>query len=182
MQRQLRRAHNALLADERENGAEIIVAAEEPLIDQAIEAASAITHFDCKRGCAACCHQPVKLTEQEARRIAGRIADSPDLRERVERFPVLAHMDHVRGRVPCAFLGPDCECLIYEFRPLQCRGYMSTDVQFCESIPNLSDEELDRPTAKLQQFNGKATLCVIAYAGLIEWGELCMMVRKELSR
>lgn len=35
--------------------------------------------------------------------------------------------DYVLQQSPCAFLGPDNACLIYEYRPLACREYPHTD-------------------------------------------------------
>jgi Fe-S-cluster containining protein len=48
--------------------------------------------------------------------------------------------DYVLQQSPCAFLGPDNACSIYEFRPLACREYPHTDRKNMHQILDLTVE------------------------------------------
>ncbi|MCA9636462.1 MAG: YkgJ family cysteine cluster protein [Myxococcales bacterium] len=94
----------------------------------------------CGPGCAFCCHLPVTLSVPEGLRILAHI-DSLDVdaRERAVAA-VFAVAAAVSGdseellflvRRPCAFLGEDQRCTIYEVRPIACRGHASMSRQAC---------------------------------------------------
>jgi hypothetical protein len=101
----------------------------------------------CRAGCSFCCHVPVAITIPEAILIANTLRDDRDeaemeaLRARVERSHraraglVGEHRDRVGH--PCPLLDEEGgTCSIHEFRPLNCRGWSSTDVSRCESYFN----------------------------------------------
>jgi Fe-S-cluster containining protein len=93
----------------------------------------------CKRGCDACCHAWLSVSEVEAEQVqAGLAALSPEQRARVRargerelsHEQQLAHAEasaeHAleSGELPsprCAMLEDDGSCAIYAFRPLVCR-------------------------------------------------------------
>ncbi len=99
----------------------------------------------CRRGCAFCCHQLVPLSTFEAQRIGDYLSSRPrslrrqidsSLEKHLSRFsqwvknrPVgdirdrAVNLDYLRQHIPCPFLGPENECLIYPVRPLLCRGH-----------------------------------------------------------
>lgn len=108
----------------------------------------------CKKGCGACCRQPVPLPEFEAYGIAEIVGKMPEprrseVKERfdkavahfteigwVERFENCADyseeerqevfLDYFREGIPCPFL-VDNSCSIHQERPMVCREYLVTN-------------------------------------------------------
>ncbi|GAA4806011.1 hypothetical protein GCM10023307_35710 [Lysobacter hankyongensis] len=71
----------------------------------------------CRRGCSACCHIDVDLTETEAVLIARHTG-----RDYTKRAI------HTHGHTsPCPFLGAQGECTIYSVRPFNCRTFHALD-------------------------------------------------------
>jgi Fe-S-cluster containining protein len=91
--------------------------------------------FDCKKGCAYCCHFRVESLPQETFRIAR------EIRSRGDAGPVIAALEafgqHVNGLKrdrnagPCPFLVENA-CSIYAVRPVMCRKCNSLDVATCK--------------------------------------------------
>jgi len=108
----------------------------------------------CRRGCGACCRQPVPIAEPEAIQLAELIdamaAERRELirrrfRDGIERLAAAGLLDAVRGapgiddrearqrlgldyfrqQIPCPFLDDD-SCSIHPYRPLACREYLVT--------------------------------------------------------
>ncbi|CAN5300871.1 hypothetical protein BH20ACI1_BH20ACI1_08580 [soil metagenome] len=118
------------------------------------EAKSEGKEISCKKGCGACCRQPVPLPEFEAYNIAEMVEKMPEPRRRevkerfnkalthfteigwVERFAHCADYskeerqemfwDYFREGIPCPFLVDD-SCSIHQDRPLVCREYLVTN-------------------------------------------------------
>lgn len=96
----------------------------------------------CRAGCSFCCHMAVSLTGPEALHIAARLRATRSreelgrLYERVAtvgaRVSGLSIEQRAAARTPCALLGDDGACTIYEFRPLGCRSWTSLDRDDCE--------------------------------------------------
>lgn len=96
--------------------------------------------FACRDGCSHCCHQAVWVTEPEAIYIAdGLRAGSPDgnitdIIDWIDKFINHTGENGVRQRhrlqVPCPFLH-DNSCVIYNGRPVACRGLYSMDANLC---------------------------------------------------
>lgn len=97
----------------------------------------------CQAGCAACCRLAVSVTPVEALWIAARLRESQSAGE-LERLTAriaetsaavsaLSMEGRARVKIPCALLGQDGACSIYEFRPLGCRGWTSFSRQACEA-------------------------------------------------
>jgi Fe-S-cluster containining protein len=85
----------------------------------------------CRTGCAACCFQPVQVTQQEAEVIARETG------ARMQTPPAFSNepgMQYV-GRA-CSFLD-DSRCTIYEHRPMACRLMFNMDVDalLCQMVP-----------------------------------------------
>ena len=94
------------------------------------------THMACKRGCTACCHMQVEISDVEAQRIAtatGRKA------ARLPAGHLTTPMEKLGRRdTPCPFLKDD-ECSIYEDRPFVCRemAVLDRDALVC-SFENMA--------------------------------------------
>lgn len=95
----------------------------------------------CRRGCAWCCHSPVRASIAEAVSLAAYIltAKTAEERERIRaRLDVyvgeasgLAAKDRLLFKKPCPFL-EDGECSVYPVRPMICAGFLSPTPEGCE--------------------------------------------------
>jgi Fe-S-cluster containining protein len=90
----------------------------------------------CKSGCAWCCYQSVEVTIPEAILVAAQLGDPNDPRRRrmlenAALFRGLSERDRRRTGKPCALLGADNRCSVYEDRPLLCRAMMASDAEGC---------------------------------------------------
>lgn len=95
----------------------------------------------CSAGCSCCCHVHVDATVPEILAIASHLRRSlaPAALESL-RARLAAHVTRVEpmtdearwsARIPCALLGEDGRCSIYEVRPLRCRAFHSCSVTPC---------------------------------------------------
>lgn len=95
----------------------------------------------CSAGCSFCCHVHVDATVPEILAIASHLRRSVGLAA-LESFRarLAAHVTRVEplsdearwsARIPCALLGEDGRCSIYEVRPLRCRAFHSCSVTPC---------------------------------------------------
>jgi uncharacterized protein len=98
----------------------------------------------CRVGCTSCCHVPVGVAIPEVVLIAETLQAESTEEELAE---VLARVRRAEGariglvgperdrlRHPCPMLDEaDGTCSIYEFRPLNCRGWNSLEVASCDS-------------------------------------------------
>jgi hypothetical protein len=73
--------------------------------------------FACRAGCTACCQQDLSVMFVEAVAIAEALAQLPA----AQREAIAA--DAARSGPPCAFLGEDGLCRVYDARPLVCRSH-----------------------------------------------------------
>jgi hypothetical protein len=98
----------------------------------------------CRMGCSACCQVPVGVAVPEAVLIANTLRDESTEAELAAILDKIRHAEAARQglvgperdrfRHPCPMLDlEDGTCTIYEFRPLNCRGWNSLDVSACES-------------------------------------------------
>lgn len=116
---------------------------------------------DCTAGCSHCCHVHVDATHAEVLAVARHIDETRTDAERAAlvdhlaaRVHTTAAMDHDarwNARVPCALLGADGKCTVYEARPLRCRAFHSFSVQRCRDAfagstdePPITDATVDR--------------------------------------
>ena len=86
----------------------------------------AFENIDCLK-CANCCSTTgPMLTQKDIQRIAKHQRMKPG--EFVDQFLLIDEdQDYVFKQLPCAFLGEDNYCSIYEVRPKACREYPHTD-------------------------------------------------------
>jgi Fe-S-cluster containining protein len=82
------------------------------------------TNTPCRRGCAHCCHIPVVIHEHEAGLIGDEIGRMPERPKKYWRRGDLQKFETSYSN-PCAFLGDENECTIYEHRPIACRKHIS---------------------------------------------------------
>ncbi len=97
-------------------------------------------HVSCKKGCTACCHTQVSVTEDEAKLLAKHITKIPDfdwhrLLTQVEAKdngdPFFDIPYEQRG---CVFLDKQGECQVYEDRPSVCRSnHAVSHPKLCET-------------------------------------------------
>jgi Fe-S-cluster containining protein len=89
----------------------------------------------CARGCAFCCHQPVKVSAAEAFFLAGQIRERPDAAAAVrEAAGQLSGRRADAHRVPwlrCPLLDQADSCSAHAVRPLACHSYVSINVNDC---------------------------------------------------
>ena len=106
-------------------------------------AALAAPFAPCKRGCSACCHQPVMLAQPEAEMLGAAIGVKPRrpkswpffdedtgmAQDHLQRFAESFHTDPR----PCPFLKHNA-CSIYTDRPLACRIHinMAPSAESCQ--------------------------------------------------
>ncbi|MGN5353166.1 YkgJ family cysteine cluster protein [Ralstonia sp. L16] len=95
------------------------------LVDKLVEAADPFTA--CKRGCSACCHINVNITDVEAQ-----IIEEATGRRYKRLTAPIAHPESSFTGAPCPFL-VDSVCSIYSVRPFACRHHMSfnLDAYWC---------------------------------------------------
>lgn len=101
----------------------------------------------CGRGCAHCCHIRVSVSVPEvllAVDFAKRHFDEAALarvRERTKGNAARAHgtSSETYPAMPCAFLGDDGACTIYEARPFLCRADHAYDAEDCRRAIMLDD-------------------------------------------
>lgn len=102
------------------------------LVDQEIRKADHIP-ITCTKGCSACCHMEVEITNYEAEILfdlidTGHVIDRPRLQTQSQR-PPQDNAWRQRSRITenrCVFLGEDEACSIYESRPVMCRRHSVT--------------------------------------------------------
>ncbi len=92
---------------------------------------------DCLQ-CAQCCKTTGPLfTQVDIERIARKLKMKPgafiDSYLRLDE-----EQDYVLQEVPCAFLGADNHCMIYDFRPKACREFPHTDRRNFHQISDLT--------------------------------------------
>ena len=88
--------------------------------------------------CANCCKTTGPLfTDNDIVRIAKHLRDKPQ--QFINKYlKIDEEGDYVLQQVPCAFLGADNYCSIYEVRPKACREYPHTDRKKFYQINNLT--------------------------------------------
>ena len=113
-------------------------------IDQAIEEVfedTSVKNFvSCRKGCSACCHTQVSVTQDEAKLLAnlvtkGMFVDLYTLRQQAEagnRSDTWYGLSHNQRR--CPFLGSNNECRVYADRPSVCRtNYVVSEPKLCST-------------------------------------------------
>ena len=119
----------------------------------------------CARGCTHCCWVRVDITPAEATLLASAIPSGDPRRERVAARAAevgnLGRDARLRKRVPCALLGDDGACSVYDARPLACRSANSLDAGACARALEDGDAAGELPIESWSFASMRA-----AYAGL----------------
>jgi hypothetical protein len=97
----------------------------------------------CRKGCAWCCHQNVRVSAAEvfylARWLRSRLtadefkALAAHAQESATRLKGMPQPQRAQARIACALLDPATgACRVHEARPLLCRGQLSLSAQTCQ--------------------------------------------------
>jgi Fe-S-cluster containining protein len=99
--------------------------------------------ISCKKGCHFCCHQVVRITDDEADLLMRVVGDIDwDKVERQAKYKDKEWHDQPKEDQPCVFL-ENGACFPYEYRPSACRQYFSIeDPKNCDV--SLGDGEVGR--------------------------------------
>lgn len=99
--------------------------------------------YECRKGCAWCCHQTVMVTAPEVFVVVARLHGTlpPDAIERLaERLEARSAAivgkttgERMHDSIACGLL-EDGACSVHPVRPLPCRGGFSQDAGFCEAL------------------------------------------------
>lgn len=91
----------------------------------------------CKSGCAACCHNEVIISADEAAQIAAKIGRTINITPYTSKAMTIKRLAEVKN-TRCTFLSDENTCSIYEFRPLICKVRMNISEypQICEQRGN----------------------------------------------
>ncbi len=132
----------------------------------------------CRGGCAACCTLRVTATAPEILAVAAHlrniVATMPPfgriLQQRIEAAAEMSGQDDAEYLAlarPCAFI-IDGHCVIYELRPLACRGHASFDEAAClEAIAGRGDSvPISQPHHLLRAYVQNAMQSALRDAGL----------------
>jgi hypothetical protein len=113
----------------------------------------------CGEGCAWCCYLMVTVSPPEVLLIAQALRESLSDDDLVATYWRVVNLDErTRGlsplergavRLPCALLVED-RCLVYQYRPLRCRGHASFNSAACERALLVGQDTVDVPTHRLQ--------------------------------
>ncbi|MEK2687689.1 YkgJ family cysteine cluster protein [Bdellovibrio sp. GT3] len=111
------------------------------LVDSEIDSEKEI-QVSCFKGCSACCHMEVEITNHEAQILSQLILDGhPIDRNRLHRQSLRELQDPLWKQGmrnqdnPCVFLNSEGSCSVYEHRPVMCRRHsVTTPAKNCETL------------------------------------------------
>lgn len=96
----------------------------------------------CRKGCSYCCHHRVSAPAQEVLTLVERIEGLPapqraavveKVSRNAERVESMDGQTAFRTPMPCALLGENNACSVYDDRPSKCRQYHSLSLEACET-------------------------------------------------
>ena len=97
---------------------------------------SARAKLACRKACAFCCHQPVRVSAPEAFFLAAQLRERPDTAAAVRDAAIaLAERNPEAPRVAwlrCPLLDASDGCSVHAARPFSCHGHVSLDAQDCK--------------------------------------------------
>lgn len=96
---------------------------------------------ECAAGCSHCCHVHVDASRGEILAIAAELTAKRSVEElaslverlaqRVRLVASMSDEERWRARIPCALLGANGMCTVYDVRPLRCRAFHSCSADVC---------------------------------------------------
>ena len=99
--------------------------------------------YDCRPGCAFCCHTSITVAPPETFAIARYLQDSCSeedlnqvrrrIEENAESATNMTREAYIAENVPCALLTGDGNCRVHSVRPIVCAGFLSTSRAKCEA-------------------------------------------------
>lgn len=114
----------------------------------------------CKSGCHHCCHTPVAVVAAEAVLVAHVVArtfsehDRLELKRRMEEHQAALRAGAPRRNYLCP-LNVGGKCLVYEFRPFNCRMFHSFDEDACKRLFGGEEMHARLPTDRVRrQYDG----------------------------
>lgn len=113
---------------------------------------------DCKPGCAACCHRRVYVSVAEVSAIASRVSELDDTGRSVLLRQLQNYEEVVASggtRPPCPLL-KDSLCMVYDVRPMSCRGVNSHKVDSCIDWLSKPDADFVAPQRYEQRLLARA--------------------------
>lgn len=123
-------------------------------------------NYECKPGCAFCCHTAVTVAAPEGFAIAAYLKEhlSPqaldEVRQRLDENAALASSmtrdEYVARLVPCALMTEDGNCRVHAVRPIPCASFLSTSRAKCEAEFNRVPGRDPVPTDKFAMLAGLA--------------------------
>ena len=97
----------------------------------------------CKAGCNFCCHMKVTASPIEILTLGLNLdaklspGDAKEIKERIkinaDKTKALTAHEHANANIPCALLDRDGKCSMYEYRPMNCRRWLSFSKEACET-------------------------------------------------
>ena len=126
------------------------------IADRAETRAKAAHVTACRKGCAWCCHQNVRVSAAEVFYLARWLrvqlpadelrALSAHAQDSAARLKGMPQPQRARARIACALLDPATgACRVHEARPLRCRGQLSVSAQTCQQAVESPDQNRFEP-------------------------------------
>lgn len=105
-------------------------------LDEVAMRATAHDKPECAAGCSYCCHVHVDATPAEVDAVAEHLhGASPAFLERLAKHvaivTAMTNNERWSAKIPCALLGDDGRCTVYDARPLRCRAFHSFSAETC---------------------------------------------------
>jgi hypothetical protein len=150
----------------------------------------------CRKGCAWCCHQNVRVSAAEVFHLAGWLrthlpadelqALSTHAQDSAARLRGMPQPERARARIACALLDPATgACRVHEARPLLCRGQLSLSAQTCQQAVESPDQNRFEPLLDAIHGAGLASMSLELEFGFLGGGpvsgELTAMLAVALT-
>lgn len=151
-------------------------------VDEVLANPTAQANVKCKKGCSACCHTQVSITDDEAEVLATLVKEGHAIdRERLnlqalvsEQASMFYKLDYEDRK--CVFLNSKGECSIYENRPSVCRSNLSLS----EPSQCSTEDGIEKPQRLL--LTEKADMVIIAaFATSKKTGSLPKLLKEKLK-
>lgn len=140
-------------------------------------------HLSCKKGCTACCHSQVSVTQEETSLLAELIKEGIEVdlnRLFIQKSAGNSAKDWFQlafNDRKCVFLNDSGECKIYENRPAVCRtNFVISDPTLCDT-----SDGVEKPIRLLNTFKSDMVIYA-AFSETPKAGALPLMLWEELEK
>jgi len=166
------------------------------IADQAESGARAKQATACRKGCAWCCHQNVRVSAAEVFHLVNWLrtrlpaeelkALAAHARESAARLQGMPQPPRARARIACALLDlATGACRVHEVRPMLCRGQLSLSAQTCQQAVESPGEHRFEPLLDALHGAGLASMSLelefAFFGGGPVSGELTAMLAVALT-